>query len=47
MRSIDTTTRFMGILAILAVLSTYSAFATPDALDADTTAFEANATASN
>jgi hypothetical protein len=43
MRSMDTTARFVGLLAVLAILSAYSAFATPDASDADTTAFEANA----
>jgi hypothetical protein len=45
MRPRDTTSHFVGIIAILAIVSAYSAFATPDPMDAEPTAFEINASA--
>jgi len=43
MRSADSSIRFVGLLAILAVLSSAAALSTPDPSDAEPSSFEANA----
>jgi hypothetical protein len=43
MRSTGSSAHFMGILAVLAVLSSVAALATPEPVDAEPSTFEANA----
>lgn len=43
MRSVDSSIRFVGLLAVLAVLSSVAALSTPEASDAEPSTFESNA----
>jgi len=43
MRSLDSSTRFVGVLAILAVLSSAAALSMPEPSDPEPSTFESNA----
>jgi hypothetical protein len=43
MRSPGSSAHFVGLLAVLAILSSFAALSTPDASDAEPSSFEANA----